>query len=108
MSCTITNVKAPPQNATLIVITHVDNSFGGGTKQASDFTNTVTGNSPSPSTFQGSESGNHYCFPRCRLVFRIYFDTDEFLVFVIFVIPLLMFFGTGKISTKPVSCLWTI
>src|SRR6266849_2593748 len=40
----------------LNVITNVDNS-NGGTKKASDFTITVSGNSSSPRTFSGSESG---------------------------------------------------
>jgi hypothetical protein len=40
----------------LSVITKVDNT-NGGTKKPSDFTITVSGNSPSPKSFSGSSSG---------------------------------------------------
>ena len=40
----------------LNVVTQVDNT-NGGTKKPSDFAITVTGNSPSPSSFSGSSSG---------------------------------------------------
>jgi uncharacterized repeat protein (TIGR01451 family) len=53
-SCTITNtLKADPK---LTVIKHVVNDSGG-TKAAADFTLTVTGSSPSPASFPGSEAG---------------------------------------------------
>lgn len=53
-SCTITNtLKAAPK---LTVIKHVVND-NGGTKAAGDFTLTVTGSSPSPASFPGSEAG---------------------------------------------------
>src|SRR6266581_4619536 len=52
-SCTITNDDVAP---TLTVIKHVINNDGG-TKAASDFTLNVTGGSPSPASFAGSESG---------------------------------------------------
>jgi uncharacterized repeat protein (TIGR01451 family) len=53
-SCTITNtLKAVPK---LTVIKHVIND-NGGTKSAANFTLTVTGISPSPASFPGSESG---------------------------------------------------
>ncbi len=52
--CTITNtLKAAPK---LTVIKHVVND-NGGTKAAADFTLTVTGSSPSPASFPGSEAG---------------------------------------------------
>jgi hypothetical protein len=51
-TCTVTNND---QAATLIVIKHVIND-NGGTASASDFTMTVTGNSPSPASFAGAES----------------------------------------------------
>jgi uncharacterized repeat protein (TIGR01451 family) len=52
--CTITNtLKAAP---TLTVIKHVVND-NGGTKTAGNFTLTVTGSSPSPASFAGSEAG---------------------------------------------------
>jgi hypothetical protein len=46
---------APPSPGTLRVIKHVVNDDSG-TSTASDFTITVTGNSPTPSTFPGAES----------------------------------------------------
>ena len=53
-TCTITNrLKAAPQ---LTVIKHVINNDGGA-KVAADFTLTVSGASPSPASFPGSESG---------------------------------------------------
>ena len=53
-SCTITNtLKAAPR---LTVIKHVVND-NGGTKHAADFTLTVSGTSPSPASFPGSEAG---------------------------------------------------
>jgi uncharacterized repeat protein (TIGR01451 family) len=53
-SCTITNtLKAAPK---LTVIKHVVND-NGGTKHAADFTLTVSGTSPSPASFPGSEGG---------------------------------------------------
>src|SRR5207302_6351663 len=55
--CTITNQYTLIGSLTFLnVITKVDNS-NGGTKKASDFTITVSGNGPSPSTFSGSSSG---------------------------------------------------
>jgi hypothetical protein len=51
-TCTVTNNDQP---ATLIVIKHVIND-NGGTAVASNFTMTVTGNSPNPSSFPGAES----------------------------------------------------
>ena len=58
IKCTVTNQYTPPPGSTtfLSVITNVDNT-NGGTKKPSDFTITVSGNSPSPSTFSGSSSG---------------------------------------------------
>jgi Prealbumin-like fold domain len=56
--CTITNIHNPlTQTGTLIVITHVDNTSGGGVLQASDFGIAVAGTNASPNRFQGSESG---------------------------------------------------
>ena len=52
--CTVTNDDK--STGTLIVKKHVVND-NEGNKQASDFTIQVTGNSPSPSTFAGDESG---------------------------------------------------
>jgi len=53
-TCTITNtLKAAPQ---LTVIKHVVND-NGGTQNAGNFTLTVTGSSPSPASFAGSEAG---------------------------------------------------
>ena len=52
--CTITNtLKAAPK---LTVIKHVVND-NGGTKTAANFTLTVSGTSPSPASFPGSEAG---------------------------------------------------
>ena len=52
--CTITNtLKSAPK---LTVIKHVVND-NGGTKNAGNFTLTVTGSSPSPASFAGSEAG---------------------------------------------------
>ena len=53
-TCTITNtLKAAPK---LTVIKHVVND-NGGTASAGNFTLTVTGSSPSPASFAGSEAG---------------------------------------------------
>lgn len=52
-TCTLTNTAVQPQ---LIVKKHVVNLYNG-SKSASDFTMTVTGNSPSQSSFAGSETG---------------------------------------------------
>jgi hypothetical protein len=53
--------KCPPLPGSLTflsVITNVMNNGGGiGTKKPSDFTITVSGNNPSPSSFSGSSSG---------------------------------------------------
>jgi hypothetical protein len=56
--CTITNkYTSPPGSTTFLnVVTKVDNT-NGGIKKPSDFTITVSGNSPKPSTFSGSASG---------------------------------------------------
>src|SRR5215212_3809670 len=60
--CTITNtysVSPPPPPVTtgkINVITKVNNE-GGGDKKPSDFTITVSGNNPTPSSFAGSSSG---------------------------------------------------
>jgi hypothetical protein len=54
--CTITNDDKP--KGKLIVIKNVINNDGG-TANASDFTVYVGGNSPSPSSFQGSETGTN-------------------------------------------------
>jgi hypothetical protein len=51
-TCTITNDDIQPK---LHVIKHVANNFGG-TAVASNFTMSVTGSSPSPSSFPGAES----------------------------------------------------
>jgi hypothetical protein len=51
-TCTITNDDIQPK---LVVIKHVVND-NGGTATASSFTMSVTGNSPSPSSFPGAES----------------------------------------------------
>ena len=45
-----------PQMGTLLVTTKVNNE-GGGDKKPSDFTITVSGNNPTPSSFAGSSSG---------------------------------------------------
>ncbi len=52
-TCTLTNDDQP---GTLVVKKHVINDDGG-TKTASDFTMSVTGGSPSPASFAGSEAG---------------------------------------------------
>lgn len=52
-TCTVTNDDIAPQ---LTVIKHVVNDHGG-TFSAADFTMNVTGASPSPSSFAGSEAG---------------------------------------------------
>ena len=52
-SCSITN---DDEQATLTVIKHVVND-NGGSRQASDFTISVAGVSPSPASFPGSEAG---------------------------------------------------
>jgi Prealbumin-like fold domain len=51
-TCTVTNDDIQPK---LIVIKHVVND-NGGSKTAADFTMSVTGSSPSPSSFPGAES----------------------------------------------------
>jgi len=56
INCTITNLYTPVVG-TLVVTTKVDNT-NGGTKKPSDFTISVTGNSPTPSSFSGSSLGN--------------------------------------------------
>ena len=58
IKCNITNKYTPlPGSETFLnVVTQVDNT-NGGTKKPSDFAITVTGNSPSPSSFSGSSSG---------------------------------------------------
>jgi len=59
VKCTITNrfSGSPPGSTTFLsVITHVDNIYGG-TKKPSDFTISVSGNSPSPKLFSGSSTG---------------------------------------------------
>src|SRR6476661_549684 len=58
IKCNITNKYTPlPGSETFLnVVTEVDNT-NGGTKKPSDFAITVSGNSPSPSSFSGSSSG---------------------------------------------------
>jgi Prealbumin-like fold domain len=59
IKCTVSNkYTLPPPGSTtfLSVIAKVDNT-NGGTKKPSDFTITVSGNSPSPKSFSGSSSG---------------------------------------------------
>jgi hypothetical protein len=59
LKCTVSNkyTAATPGSTTFLnVITNVDNS-NGGTKKPSDFTISVSGNSPSPKFFSGSSSG---------------------------------------------------
>jgi len=59
IQCTITNeyTASPPGSTTFLdVITNVIN-HNQGTKKPSDFTITVTGNDPSPSSFSGSSGG---------------------------------------------------
>jgi hypothetical protein len=56
-SCTVTNQYSLIGSLTFLnVITKVDNT-NGGTKNPSDFTITIHGNSPSPKSFSGSSSG---------------------------------------------------
>ncbi len=55
-TCIITNDDIP--KAQLVVIKHLNNNDGG-TASASDFIMYVNGNSPSPSAFQGSETGTN-------------------------------------------------
>ncbi len=54
-TCTVTNNDIAPK---LVVKKQVINN-NGGSKQSSDFTMTVTGSSPSPSSFAGSSSGTN-------------------------------------------------
>lgn len=57
IKCTVTNQYTLVGSLTFLnVITKVDNS-NGGTKKPSNFTITVSGNSPSPRTFSGSSTG---------------------------------------------------
>ena len=57
IQCTITNeFRSTPTTANLVVTKNVINN-GIGNKKPSDFTITVTGNDPSPSSFSGSSSG---------------------------------------------------
>ncbi len=59
-SCTITNtysVSPPPITTGEIVVTKRVINEGGGTARPSDFTITVDGNNPTPSSFDGSSSG---------------------------------------------------
>ncbi|MFL6469887.1 MAG: beta-propeller fold lactonase family protein [Nitrososphaeraceae archaeon] len=57
IQCTITNeYHSTPTTANLVVTEKVINN-GIGNKKPSDFTITVTGNDPSPSSFSGSSSG---------------------------------------------------
>src|SRR5437899_5519849 len=55
VNCTVANKYTPPPGSTtfLNVVTKVDNT-NGGTKKPSDFTITVSGNSPKPASFAGS------------------------------------------------------
>jgi len=53
-TCYITNDDIQPQ---LTVIKHVINDSGGGNSVASDFTMSVTGDSPNPASFPGDENG---------------------------------------------------
>ncbi|MDQ4018007.1 MAG: hypothetical protein M3129_05645, partial [Thermoproteota archaeon] len=66
--CTITNTYSvspppppppppPPVTTGKIIVTTKVNNEGGGDKQPSDFTITVSGNNPTPSSFAGSSSG---------------------------------------------------
>jgi YVTN family beta-propeller protein len=58
--CTITNtysVVPPPVTTGMIIVTKKVINEGGGDKQPSDFTITVEGNNPTPSSFDGSSSG---------------------------------------------------
>src|SRR5215475_10879956 len=59
-ACTITNtyfVSPPPITTGKIVVTKKVINVGGGDKKPSDFTITVDGNNPTPSSFDGSSSG---------------------------------------------------
>ena len=64
--CTETNTRA---TATLTVVKHVVNDNGGGAT-ADQWTMAVTGGSPSPATFAGSETGTTVNHPRQRRVRR--------------------------------------
>jgi YVTN family beta-propeller protein len=58
--CTITNTYSeptPPVTTAKIIVTKKVINEGGGDKKPSDFTITVDGNNPSPSSFDGSSSG---------------------------------------------------
>jgi YVTN family beta-propeller protein len=58
--CTITNtysVVPPPVTTGMIIVAKKVVNEGGGNKQPSDFTITVDGNNPTPSSFDGSSSG---------------------------------------------------
>ncbi len=59
VSCTITNKYNPfiPGILTKLIVTKQVINDGGGTKSPSDFTITVNGNNPTPSSFAGSSSG---------------------------------------------------
>ena len=47
----------PPVTTGMIIVTKKVINEGGGDKQPSDFTITVDGNNPTPSSFDGSSSG---------------------------------------------------
>src|SRR5919106_1325456 len=58
--CTITNTYSeppPPDTTATIIVTKKVVNEGGGDKKPSDFTITVDGNNPTPSSFDGSSSG---------------------------------------------------
>jgi YVTN family beta-propeller protein len=58
--CTITNTysePAPPVTTAKIIVTKKVINEGGGDREPSDFTITVDGNNPNPSSFDGSSSG---------------------------------------------------
>jgi YVTN family beta-propeller protein len=58
--CTIANTysePSPPVTTTNIIVTKKVVNEGGGDKKPSDFTITVDGNNPTPSSFDGSSSG---------------------------------------------------
>jgi YVTN family beta-propeller protein len=58
--CTITNTysePSPPITTANIIVTKKVINDGGGDKKPSDFTITVNGNNPTPSSFDGSSSG---------------------------------------------------
>ncbi|MGI8832075.1 MAG: hypothetical protein ACR2IS_05490, partial [Nitrososphaeraceae archaeon] len=58
--CTITNtysISPPPIATGMIIVTKKVINEGGGDKKPSDFTITVNGNNPTPSSFDGSPSG---------------------------------------------------